>query len=203
MSTIRPPRVSVWVVDLVRLDRLHRLDERGLIEKIALDELQPIREMGDPLVHDRARTTCHPDHLVAPIEQEFGETRPILSGNAGGSALSSPRVPSPGPAQLRRHRFPRARSPGGRSANRSQDGVCPGSIEGTRHRRGATDGRATGVATPQARVSAQWCRHFGERRTRSAAEPGPQTANQSGIEIGLKASHQSARRTGALGGHRD
>jgi hypothetical protein len=70
------------VVDLDRARRAKRLGERRLVEEIGLVELDPFLDGVEVLV---ARCTG-PDearHLIALLEQELGEQRPVLSSDTG------------------------------------------------------------------------------------------------------------------------
>ncbi len=71
------------VVDLGRPVLAQHRDERRLVEQVPADERDLVLDVGDPLEADRARPPHHADDLVALLEQELGQVRPVLTGHAG------------------------------------------------------------------------------------------------------------------------
>ena len=71
------------VVHLGRSDGAERLHERGLVQEIALDDLDPVADVGDPLVRRGAGTPRHPHDAISLLEQELGEVGAILAGDPG------------------------------------------------------------------------------------------------------------------------
>ena len=57
------------VVDLVRLRRPQRVDERALVEQVGLVKRDPIAQVLDPLEALGRGATDHPVDLVALLEQ--------------------------------------------------------------------------------------------------------------------------------------
>jgi len=76
------------VVDLVGLDRAHQLVEHGAVPEIAVEELDLAVEMIDARAVERARTAHHAVHVVALLEQDLGEIRSVLTGDAGDERLA-------------------------------------------------------------------------------------------------------------------
>ena len=60
-----------------------RRDQRGLVEQVALDELDAVQQVLDPLDRVGAGPAGHPDDAVALLEQELGEIGAVLAGDAG------------------------------------------------------------------------------------------------------------------------
>ena len=75
------------VVDLVGLGCLDGIHQRGLVEKIAREEIDLIQKVGDAVGDDRARTSSEAVDLVTFLEKEFGKVRAVLSRDAGDECL--------------------------------------------------------------------------------------------------------------------
>ncbi len=59
-----------------------RLPERGLVQQVDLEQLDPFAHAGEVLVL-LVETRNHPDHLVVVPEQQLGEVRAVLAADAG------------------------------------------------------------------------------------------------------------------------
>ena len=75
------------VVDLVRAVLLENVDQADLVEQVALDDLDAILDVSDAVEVDGARAAHHADHLVTAPQQEFGQVRSVLTGDAGDQRL--------------------------------------------------------------------------------------------------------------------
>ena len=78
------------VVDLVRLDLRQQRDEPGAVVQVAVVQGQPagrlvrvLVDVVDALGVERGRAADQPVHLVALREQQLGEVRAVLAGDAG------------------------------------------------------------------------------------------------------------------------
>ena len=71
------------VVDLVRLGGAQRVDERALVEQVALVQRDPVAEVLDALELLGRGAAHHAVDLVALLEQQLGEVGAVLAGDAG------------------------------------------------------------------------------------------------------------------------
>src|SRR5207253_10973178 len=81
------------VVDLPRLDLLHHINDRKLVQEIGLVQRDPVREVLDPLEALGARSTNNAMYFVAFVEQEFGEIAAVLAGDASDECFFHVLVP--------------------------------------------------------------------------------------------------------------
>ena len=82
------------MVDLVRLNRVHRLVRRDRVGEVAVVEKEVVvgkmRILVNAVEAFRVKRRCAPDHavhLVALGEEQFGEIRAVLSGDSGDKRL--------------------------------------------------------------------------------------------------------------------
>src|SRR5206468_1070592 len=69
--------------DLVRAGGADRLDQRELVEQVAVDQLDVVPDVADALVDDQRGP---PDQAVDPVallQQELGQITAVLAGDAG------------------------------------------------------------------------------------------------------------------------
>ena len=71
------------VVDLIWLGRLKSSDKGGLIQHVSLYELNAVEQMLDTIHRVRTGSARHSDYAIALVEQELGQVRAILAGDAG------------------------------------------------------------------------------------------------------------------------
>ena len=71
------------VVELVGPDVVDDADQRQLIEQVGRLERDAIEQVLDAPVVGRAGAADDPEDLVALLEQQLGEIRPVLTGDAG------------------------------------------------------------------------------------------------------------------------
>ena len=71
------------VVDLVGFALANDVGQRRLVEQVRGHELDAVDEVRDALVGRRGAATHRADDAVALGEQEFGEVRSVLAGDAG------------------------------------------------------------------------------------------------------------------------
>jgi hypothetical protein len=71
------------VVDLVRTALAQGGDERELVQQVRLDQLDPVANALEVLIGRRRRAPHRPEDLVATLEEELGEQRPVLPSDAG------------------------------------------------------------------------------------------------------------------------
>src|SRR4029077_10755271 len=79
----RHERLRGEVIDLMGTDLAQRADERGLVEQVAVGELDVVEEVGDALVVALARP---PDEAVDDVivrKQGLGEVGAILAVDSG------------------------------------------------------------------------------------------------------------------------
>ena len=57
--------------------------QRQLIEQIGRLQRDAVEQVLDARDVRRARAANHAEHLVALLEQQLGEVRPVLAGDAG------------------------------------------------------------------------------------------------------------------------
>ena len=88
----RDERLRGEVVDLVRLGFRDRIDERVLVEEVAVQELDGVDEVRDPLEVADARAADEPEHLVALPEQVLGQVGAVLTVDAGDERGLHPRL---------------------------------------------------------------------------------------------------------------
>src|SRR5581483_659989 len=72
---------------LVGPDRPHQLVHRRAVGEVAEDELDLVEDVVDSRRVERTRAAHHPVDLVVLLEQQFGEVRPVLPGDAGDERL--------------------------------------------------------------------------------------------------------------------
>ena len=71
------------VVEFVRPDLVDHPEQRQLIEQVGRLQDETIEQMLDPPVVRRAETPDHAEDLVPLLEQQLGEVRAVLTGDAG------------------------------------------------------------------------------------------------------------------------
>ena len=80
-------RLGGEVVHLVGPVLAQDRDERGLVEQVARRgvrvEHDAVLQVGDALEVRGALAAHHADHLVALVEQQLGQVRAVLAGDAG------------------------------------------------------------------------------------------------------------------------
>src|ERR1700724_1646808 len=83
-------RLSAEVVDLIGLDLLDDVDERGAVRQVSIVEDQAGRgivwvlvEMVDARGVEEGRATLDTVDFVPLGEKKFGEIRPVLTGDSG------------------------------------------------------------------------------------------------------------------------
>ena len=78
------------VVDLVGIHVVEQRDERKLVEQVAFPDLDAVPQMRDALERLGRGATHHADDVVSLLQEELGQIRPVLAGDAGneGSALT-------------------------------------------------------------------------------------------------------------------
>ena len=84
------------IIDLVRLDLLHNMNQAGGIgeiamvqDKLSLPFMRSLIEMIDPGGVEQGRTALDSMHLIALLQQKFSQIGSILTGNAGDQGLLS------------------------------------------------------------------------------------------------------------------
>src|SRR5262245_37959616 len=75
-------RLRRQVIYLVRPRLAQRPDERALIEQVSLNESKLVGQMSDPVRVINAASSNNPEDLITFLQQEFGEIRPVLTGDA-------------------------------------------------------------------------------------------------------------------------
>jgi hypothetical protein len=75
--------LSAQVVDLVRVVGVEGLVQRTLVEQVALDQFDLVLDVLDAAQVEGAGAAHHAHHAVAFGEQELGQVRAVLPGNAG------------------------------------------------------------------------------------------------------------------------
>src|SRR5208283_2596653 len=84
------------VVDLGRARGAQRVDERALVEQVALMEGDPVAKVLDAVELLRGGATHHAVHLIALVEQQFGQIGAILAcypGDECGATVGHRRQP--------------------------------------------------------------------------------------------------------------
>ena len=71
------------MIQLVWSSLRNRSPETGRIEQFAADELDFVPEVLGGPQRVSGGATDHTDHPITPVEQQLGEKRPILTGDAG------------------------------------------------------------------------------------------------------------------------
>ena len=71
------------VVELVRPHVLDQPDEGELVQQIGGPQLDAVEQVLDAPVVRGAEAAGDPDHLVPPVEEQLGEVRTVLAGDAG------------------------------------------------------------------------------------------------------------------------
>ena len=71
------------VVDLVGPVLLQQVDQAHLVEQVALHDGDLVLDMAHAVEVDRAGAPHHADDLVALRQQEIGQVRTVLAGDAG------------------------------------------------------------------------------------------------------------------------
>ena len=71
------------VVDLGRFRRAQRVDERALVEQVALVERDAVADVLDPLELLGRGAAHHAVDVVALLEQQLGQIGAVLAGDAG------------------------------------------------------------------------------------------------------------------------
>ena len=79
----RHERLRRQVVELVRPHGAQQIDQRELVEEVGLAEIEAAPEMRDALEVLGARPAHHADDAIALLEQELGQVRAVLAGDAG------------------------------------------------------------------------------------------------------------------------
>ena len=78
------------VVDLVRPAGAHRVDQRALVEQVALVQRDPVAQVLDALEPLGRGAAHHPVHLVALLEQQLGQVRAVLARDPGDQRAAHP-----------------------------------------------------------------------------------------------------------------
>ncbi len=83
-------RLRAEVVDLIGLDLVDELVNDARIGEIAVVEVEPagwivrvLVDLVNPAGVERTGSPDNPVDLVSLLQEEFGEVRPVLSGDAG------------------------------------------------------------------------------------------------------------------------
>ena len=71
------------VVDLGGAVLAQNRHQRHLVHQVAGDELHPLLDVADAVEVDGAGAAHHPDDVVALVQQELGQIRAVLAGDAG------------------------------------------------------------------------------------------------------------------------
>ncbi len=79
----RDERHRGQVVDLGRLGRAQGVDERALVEQVALVQRDAVADLLDAVELLGRGTADHAVDLVALLEQQFGQVGAVLAGDAG------------------------------------------------------------------------------------------------------------------------
>ena len=126
-------RLRRQVVDLVRLGLLQRRREGRLVEQVGLHEPEVIAHVVDALVRLGGRAAHHSPHVVALCQEQLGQVRAVLPGDAGdqraGHVVLSPPPGSPARATRRACRPASCRS-GSRASSPCPPGAAPGNHRG-------------------------------------------------------------------------
>ena len=97
-------RLGGQVVDLGRPVIAQDVDQGDLVEQVPRDQLDPVLDVRDALEVQRARAPDHTDDGVPLVEEELGQVRPVLAGDAGDQCPLGHRgrnYPRAGPVQCR------------------------------------------------------------------------------------------------------
>ena len=70
------------VVDLVRVGGAQRVDERAVVEQVALVERDPVAQVLDALELLGRGAADHAVDLVALLQQQLGQVGPVLAGDS-------------------------------------------------------------------------------------------------------------------------
>jgi hypothetical protein len=89
-----PASCSVWLVDLVGLGAVDRVDQAALVEQIALDKPYVLNQPADPRLARVGLPADKAPYLVALLEQILRQVRAVLPGDARDECPSSHRVAS-------------------------------------------------------------------------------------------------------------
>src|SRR5579871_1666224 len=76
-------RLRGQIVDLVRRGVADRFDERILVQQVCLRQRDALLKMSDTLEALRTGAAHHSHHTIALLQQQLGQVRAVLSGDAG------------------------------------------------------------------------------------------------------------------------